>query len=72
MSVHSLPIKRPSSDGAGARPASAASCRGPREAPRLVLIRRSWVRAIEEPAAPDRHNSHTVDVRGETRLRRVA
>jgi hypothetical protein len=36
------------------------------------LIRRSWVRAIEEPAAPDRHITHTIVVRGEARVRRAA
>ena len=72
MSVHSLPIKRPSGDGAGARPASAALFSGPREARRRVLIRRSWVRGSMEPAAPDLDNSHMIDVGGETRLRRAA
>ncbi len=72
MSVHSLPIKRPSSDGAGTLPASAALFSRPREARRFVLIRRSWVRAIDEPAAPDLDNSHPVDLGGDTRLRRAA
>lgn len=58
MSVHSLPGKRPSSDGAGTRPAAA--------------IRRTWVRAITETALPDLDNSHTADVDGETRPRRAA
>ena len=71
MSVHSLPMRRPSSDGAGTRPASAALFSRPREPRRRVLIRRSWVRAIDEPAAPDRTTSTSV-VRGETRLRRAA
>lgn len=72
MSVHSLPGKRPSSDGAGALPASAALFSRPREARRFVLIRRSWVRAIDEPAASDRHITHTIVVSGETRVRLAA
>lgn len=72
MSVHPLPGKRPSSDGAGALPASAALFSRPRGARRFVLIRRSWVRAIDEPAASDLDNSHMVDVGGETRVRRAA
>jgi hypothetical protein len=72
MSVHSLPIKRPSSDGAGARPASAALFSRPRVPRRRVLIRRSWVRAADEPAVPGRHATHTIVVRGETGVRRAA
>ena len=71
MSVHSLPIKRPAGDGARARPASAARFSGPREARRRVLIRRSWVRVVDEPVARDRITSTSV-VRGEARLRRAA
>ena len=71
MSVHVFPIKRPSSDGAGARPASAALFSRPREPRRRVLIRRSWVRVVDEPAAPD-HTTHSIVVRGEARLRRAA
>jgi hypothetical protein len=71
MSVHSLLIKRPSSDGARARPASAALFSRPRESRRRVLIRRSWERAIDEPARPDHTTSASV-VRGEACLRRAA
>ena len=71
MSVHSLPIKRPSSDGAGARPACAAVFGRPGEPRRRVLIRRSWVRVVDEPVARDRITSISV-VRGEARLRRAA
>ena len=71
MSVHLLPIKRRSGDDAGARPASAALFSLPREPRRRVLIRRSWVRAVDEPAAPDRTPSTSV-VRGETLVRRAA
>jgi hypothetical protein len=69
MSVHSLPSKRPSSDGAGTRPASAARSRRPRGPRRRVLIRRPWVRAIEEPGASDRDLTCAVIVRGETLAR---
>ena len=72
MSVHLLPIKRRSGDGAGARPASAALFSRPREPRRRVLIRRLWVRAADEPAAPGRHNKHTIVLHGETRVRRAA
>ena len=72
MSVHLLPIGRRSGDGAGAVPASAALFSRPREPRRRVLIRRSWVRAADEPAAPGRHTTHTIVVRGETRVRRAA
>ena len=72
MSVHSLAIRRRSSNGAGALPATAALFSRPRE-PRLrALIRRSWVRAVDEPAAPGRHTTPTNVVRGETRVRRAA
>ena len=71
MSVHTLPIKRPSSDGAGARPASAALLSRPGEPRRRVLIRRSWVRVIDEPAGPDRTTGTSV-LRSEARPRRAA
>jgi len=72
MSVHSLPGKRQSSNGAGTLPASAEPFSRPREQRRRVLIRHSWVRAIDESVAPDLDNSHPVDVGGEDRLRRAA
>lgn len=72
MSVHSLPMRRPSSDGAGALLTSAALFGRPREPRRRVLIRRSWVRAIEEPAASDRDTTCTIVVWGESRVRRAA
>lgn len=72
MSVHSLSIKRPCSDGAEARPAPAVRFSRPREARRRVLIRRSWVRGSMEPAAPDLGATHTIVVRGETCVRRAA
>jgi hypothetical protein len=72
MSVHSLPIRRRSSDGAGVLPASAALFSRRRVPRRRVLIRRSWVRSIDEPAAPGRHTTQTIVVRGETRVRRAA
>ena len=50
MPVHSLPSKRAFNDGAGAPPASAVLFSRPREPRQRVLIRRSWVRAIDEPA----------------------
>jgi hypothetical protein len=69
MSVHSLPRKRPSNDGDLAVPPSPAlSVR--RCQPRArVLIRHSWVRAIDERTAPDRPITQTIVARGETRLR---
>lgn len=72
MSVHSLPTKRPSSDGARARPAPAALFSRPREQRHRVLIRRSWVRGSVVPAAPGRNTTHSIVVRGETGLRRAA
>lgn len=72
MSVHSFPIKRPFGESAGTLPASASPVSRIREPLRRVLIRHPWVTAIDEPAAPDLDNSHTVDVGGETRLRRAA
>jgi hypothetical protein len=72
MSVHSLPVRRRSSNGSGVLPASAALFSRPREPRRRVLIRRSWVRAIDVPAAPDRHTTHTIFVRGETLVRQAA
>ena len=72
MSVHSLPIKRPSGEDGAARPASAALLRRHREPRRRVLIRRSWVHAIDEPAAPGRDTTPTIVAHGETRVRRVA
>lgn len=72
MSVHSLPIRRRSSNGGGALPASTALFSRPREPRRRALIRRSWVRAVDEPTASGRDTTHTIVVRGETRVRRAA
>ena len=68
MSVHSLPIKRRSGDGARARPASAALLGRPREPRRRVLIRHSWVRAAAEPTASDRDLTREVVERGRSRV----
>lgn len=72
MSVHSLDAKRPSTDRGNALPAYAALFGEPREQRQRVLIRRSWVRANDEPATSDRHTTHTIVVRGESRVRRAA
>jgi hypothetical protein len=68
MSVHSLPIKRRSGDGAGVRPASAALFGRPRELRRRVLIRRSWVRAAVELTAADHDLTREVIGRGRSRV----
>lgn len=70
MSVHSLPTKRRSGDGARARPASDARLTRAREGRRRVLIRRSWVRAAAESTASD--HDLTFEVIARVRDRRAA
>ncbi len=72
MSVHSLPIKRRSGDGAGTRPASAARFSRAREPRQRVLIRRSWVRVADEPTALDLTREDIGRVRSRVRDRRAA